>query len=920
VSEGTLVIIDTVSPDQWQKLEQVFEAVMDLPAEEQKVYLDAACADDPEVRQELEVMLGSSMEQKFASAIGNAAVQVASEPEVDPLIGNFLGPYRVTELLGRGGMGSVYAAVREDDQFSKKVAIKVISRVLAGADGIARFRAERQILANLEHPNIARMLDGGTSDGIPFLVMEFVEGVPITRYARERNLPIRERLRLMQSVCSAVQYAHGMLVVHRDLKPANILVSTSGVVKLLDFGVAKMMDPSALEADHTSAMMMTPDYASPEQIRGEPVTTATDVYSLGVVMFELLTGERPYRVTGQSPMEMERAICTTEPRRPSELTDLPIRTRRILSGDLDNIVLMALRKDALRRYKSAEQLSVDIQAYLDEMPVHARPDTIWYRTSKFLVRNSWAVAAGAVVAISLVTATAISIRQARAAQHRFDQFRGFARTVLIDVHGQLTDIPGTGRARQALIAHVNDYLKRVVADNSSDDMALAGEIATTYLRLAEIQGATPEAMASYESGMHLLDLKRKNGNASPADLLLLAGLRARLGNLQAELGHVAEGMENLQAASNLAEGLINKPESKLEAAKVYGRANWRLGRIYRTQFKLDLAEERSKRAIQVSENLRSDRELEEILVGARLVLGGVYRRQGKWKESLDLYSSVLEYNKRRAAENPASANLQRELARTHQIMSDMLLVIRSRHSEAKEHVHAAVAIAERLAAPDPLDKQAQSELGQYLSTGAEGLMELHEFKEAEVYLRRAMPIFQRLLEREPDSSVNLLFAALTESELGDLIGQQKMSAQSLDHVRHGFALMKKLMDRDPGNTTNRIEYFKVQRLLALNLARAGHKDESLAVSRDLVDGARDLLKAMGTAELPMREIPRASSLMARVYRELGNREEAQRWYQRASKEWDAWTKLGRTTYLVDEEIAEARKGASQSNDSRLISR
>jgi len=575
----------------------------------------------------------------------------------------------------------------------------VIPRMLAGPDVVARFRSERQILANLEHSNIARLFDGGTTDGIPYLVMEYVEGVPITQYVEEKALSIPDRLRLMQSVCGAVLYAHRNLVIHRDLKPANILVTADGTVKLLDFGVAKLVDPSVVDAAFTSQtltsqMMMTPDYASPEQIRGEPVTTASDVYSLGMVLYEVLTGERPYRITSSHWHELERMVCQTEPRKPSTLETLPSRTRRRLSGDLDNIVLMALDKDVSRRYGSAEQLSEDLRRHLQGLPVQARRDTLVYRGGKFLRRNQWAVTAALLVAASLVTGTVIAVRQARAAQERFDQIRSFARTVLVDLHAQLSDVPGTAKARQALIAYVDDYLKRVAAEHAGDDAALATEFATTYLRLGEIEGTTPEAIDSFRKGRLLLERKRQRGAPDPADVLLLARLRVTAGSTLMDLGRAPEAIENLLAAESLAAGLGPTIGWNAEAELLRARANWRVARLYRMQYLLQKGEEHSTRAVAICEDLLQHgvrtREVYEILNGARLVVAAVLRRQGNWTQSKDLYQKVLEDTERRAAEDPSSANLQREVAHTHQIMGDVVNKMPGHRKEVQLHVRRAI--------------------------------------------------------------------------------------------------------------------------------------------------------------------------------------------------------------------------------------
>ena len=359
-----------------------------------------------------------------------------------------IGPYRILRELGHGGMGTVYLAARADEQFQKRVALKVIRSGADSAVVVSHFKRERQILASLDHPNIAGLLDGGTTDeGLPYLVMEYVEGEPLLAYCDSRSLPIWERLKLFQAVCSAVQYAHRNLVVHRDIKPGNILVAVDGTPKLLDFGIAKLLNPElAGEAATATAMVMTPEYASPEQARGDRITTATDVYSLGVVLYELLTGHHPYRLASRQPLDVLKAISEQEPERPSAAVDRteertapqsgqtirvtpesvaqtregsPEKLKRRLRGDLDNILMLALRKEALRRYASVEAFSDDVRRYLEGLPVTARKPTLGYRAGKFVRRHKAAVAAAAAV-ISLVIGFAVAMagQSARVARER----------------------------------------------------------------------------------------------------------------------------------------------------------------------------------------------------------------------------------------------------------------------------------------------------------------------------------------------------------------------------------------------------------------------------------------------------------------------------------------------------------------------
>ena len=906
-------------PEQWQKLEEVFQAAADLPAETRTAFLDTACREDARLRREVEAMLAASQLRLIEPIIGAMAQELAGEAEHDPLVGTWLGPYRIAGLLGLGGMGAVYHALREDGQFRKQVAIKVIPRVMAGPEAVARFRSERQILANLEHPNIARLLDGGTTDGIPYLVMEYVEGVPITDYVRERSLSIPARLRLMQEVCAAVLYAHRKLVIHRDLKPANILVTSDGTAKLLDFGVARLLEPAAGDTEPTStSLLMTPEYASPEQMRGEPAGMASDVYSLGVVLYEVLTGKRPYRAAHPGLDELKRVVCGTAPEKPSSLETLPARTRRRLAGDLDSIVLAALQKDESLRYGSAEQLSEDLRRHLQGRPVQARPPTLAYRAGKFLRRNRWSVAAGALVAASLVTGTAIALRQAKAAQGRFDELRGFAGTVLVDLHAQLNDIPGTASARQALIAHVDDYLKRVAAHHSGDDDALAREFATTYLRLGEMQGATPAAIASFENGRRLLERKQQLGKSAPADVLVLARLRVSAGTTLTDLDRTPEAIENLQAVAGLAGGLRQSGGWNGEAELVRAMAEWRLARLYRIHYQLQDAAEHAGKAEAACEEIARrgirTRELFEVLDGAGMVSAGVLRRQGHWQESLDMYQKVLADVERRAAEEPSSAGLQRELARIHQIMGDTYSRIPGREREVRLHVRSAIAIAERLVALDPSDKTSQSELGQYLTSGGESLIAPEDWAEAVRDLRRGLPILEGLLKGEPDSGVYQLYAALAKADLGERLSQRNPGGESIAWIRRGLSDLNRLVERDSGNTTNVLEQMRVQRMLVARLAQAGQAQESLALARDLIAKARSVAIPAGAGPEMARsgadlELPRAYNALADACRVLGRREEAHHWYVAALAEWEAVRASGFVSSPNTEaEIEESKKG------------
>src|SRR5262249_37724962 len=388
-----------MTPERWEQVEEIFNAALDLPVDERGAFLSEACGDDLSLRKQIEYLI-KCHEQAGAFIETPAEIHDSLLPDCHPvtlqpdaMVGRQIGVYRLVREIGRGGMGAVYLAVRADDQYQKRVALKLIRRGMDTKDILRRFRHERQILASLNHPYIAQLLDGGTTeDGLPYFAMEYVEGQPITNYCDTHKLTIAERLKLFRQVCEAVQYAHQNLVVHRDLKPSNILITADGAPKLLDFGIAKLLNPElsaqTIEPTVTALRLMTPEYASPEQVRGEPVTTASDVYSLGVVLYELLTAHRPYRLKSRSPHEIFRTVCEIEPERPSAVInrvetttsddgatlvsltpeivsrareEQPEKLRRRLQGDLDNIVLMAMRKEPQRRYAMVNQLSEDIR-------------------------------------------------------------------------------------------------------------------------------------------------------------------------------------------------------------------------------------------------------------------------------------------------------------------------------------------------------------------------------------------------------------------------------------------------------------------------------------------------------------------------------------------------------------------------------
>jgi len=542
--EERLKSIMQTDPDRWQRLKDMFNDVNELPLEDRSAYLSTLKVSDQTLFQELSNLLDAEHDSEHFL---QNPLFVDSDRT---FIGERVGHYKIVREIGRGGMGVVFEAVREDGEFEQKAAIKLTNRNLLSDELIRRFRSERQILARLEHKNIVRLFDGGiTSNYVPYFVMEFVEGVPVTRFCFDNGLTVRERLDLFLQVCDAVAYAHQQLIVHRDLKPSNIIVTADRHVKLLDFGIAKTLDPDAQTL--TVNTPLTPEYASPEQIRGDAITTASDVFSLGVILYELLTEFPPCDIYGVDRLNLPNAVCEVEPVRPSSVvarprpnggekltneiagqrTGIADQMTRSLQGDLDNIVLKALQKDRQMRYSSVEQFAEDIKAHLNGLPVNAHPQSFGYLASKFVRRNRVSVTVGISSILLIVSVASFAVWQAvvaskqkQIAEHHFDQVRTIANSLILDYHDEIAKLEGSTQLREKLVLDALSYLDGISSDET-DNPELLKEIAVAYRKIGNVQGMpyaanlgkTNESIRNCEKGIVLLE---KAIRIAPADVTL----------------------------------------------------------------------------------------------------------------------------------------------------------------------------------------------------------------------------------------------------------------------------------------------------------------------------------------------------------------------------------------------------------------
>ncbi|MGH9846097.1 MAG: protein kinase domain-containing protein, partial [Blastocatellia bacterium] len=859
-----------MSPERWRRIEEIFLSVADRPAAEREDYLTRACGGDEELQREVLSMLARDTPEDFLpKPIANVVLSFTAEPK-DELTGARIGPWRITRLVGRGGMGAVYEAVRDDDQFQQQVAVKLIKRGMDTDFVRERFRRERRILASLDHPHIARLLDGGTTaDGLPYFVMEFVDGEPITDYCRRHALSLNQKLTLFRDVCAAVQHAHQKLAVHRDLKPSNILVTEDGTLKLLDFGIAKLLTPDPGEAvahTATDVRLMTPDYASPEQVRGGQITTATDVYSLGVVLYELLTARRPHQFETYSPVEIERVICDTEAPRPSDVVEgmrdegggmrggawklfasLIPHPSSLLRGDLDNIVLMALRKEPARRYQSVEQFSEDIRRHLAGLPVTARKDTFSYRAGKFARRHKAGVALLALLALLAVVMTLQTVRIGRErarAERRFAQVRQLSNTFLFDFHDKILELPGSTAARELVVKTALEYLDSL-AREAGGDPALQLELAQAYLRVGDVQG-NPRAAnlgqinastASYRKGLALAEGLAADAPDNTALFKTLTDLHINLGVQQSLNGAAAGGLAELHQALGAAEKIHARNPHKQEHLVMLDRSYEALGDAQLRSRDVAAALASFRRCLQLSERRVAEFPSDPAQHGMALTLsrlGDALAEQGDVPAAVESYRRALPLRETLIRNQPDNAVYRRELRVFYSWLANYLgnpyFLNLGERGEALRYYQQAVTIAEELARADAKNSAAQFDLVVAYERMGDILAETEPQRGADFY-RQALSLTDKLLAAAPKQYRFRRRHAVFQGKLGAALRGLGDRKTALAQWRQAVEELQKLLAENPANAELQADLHATLSGLADALSETGAR--AAALERDV---------------------------------------------------------------------------------------
>lgn len=931
----------------WEEVREIVDAVLDLPPGERTQFLDKACPQSSMRRYVESLILSYERSDQFLDepAVARMA-QSLPESLPDSWLGKRLGAYELVEEIGHGGMGSVYRAVRSDDQFRKVVAVKVVRLGFETRFARERFLIERQILSDLDHPNIAHLLDGGsTSDGQPYFVMEYIEGVRLDGYCDEQKLTVTERLKVFLTVCLAVQYAHQKLVIHRDIKPGNILVTAQGVPKLLDFGIAKILSTDAVPASsgqtRTQTRMLTPEYASPEQRRGEMISTGSDVYSLGVVLYELLTGRSPHLISGRTPEEIERAIESTEPQKPStavgrnvsapnselqrspeELSitreGTPEKLRRRLKGDLDTILLKSLRKDPKRRYPSVEQLSEDIRRHLDGLPVLARNDTIGYRAGKFIHRHSGAVAAAAVVLVCLTAGLLISLREAAIAraqraraEQRFNDVRALANSLLFDVYDSVEDLPGSTAARRLIVAKALHYLDDLSRE-SQGDAGLERELAAAYERIGDVQGNSLNAnlgdsagaLTSYQKAISIRSALFTDNPSRPDDAINFAKALRITAQAMLLRGKTVEAWKTAHYSAEIAERaekshpndrqlLVELSQDYSAEADIAG-GNFTISNLGDTSTAIALRQKQAS----VEETLLKldpgDAGIQRSFAVSLAKTGDEFVLVGEWHSALAQFIRAQAIFEKLAGSTPS----RKALDALQSIYTRVYFVQRAIGSKqaALETAHRALNVATKLSLADANDVRSHVSLAIDYANLAAVCLSMNEIRMSLDASNHAVETIDKLFESNHSNGELPGIRAAVYATEGDVLNRTSDNDKWLDYFRTSVRIYQQIKSADPDNVENQLQLSGEYNDFGKSLLRRRDFNKANEAFRESLVSSENFIHAVHPSENALYAVAESYTGLGDVEADQANStsseskrlamlKRSQEWYTQSLKVW-----------------------------------
>jgi serine/threonine protein kinase len=912
-----------VTRDRWSLIEEIFHEALERPAPERAGYIADACGGDPELRAEIESLIASDRHaaRDIGSLVAGDLEKMAEETDRENS-GLRVGPYQLVRELGGGGMGVIYLAVRSDDQYFQIVAIKMIRRGLASPELVQRFRAERQILATLSHPNIGAILDGGvTEDGRPFIVMEYVEGEPITAASEGRGLSIRQRIELFRSLCSAVHYAHQKLVIHRDIKPTNVLVTPEGMVKLIDFGISKPLVPELVPGDHprtdAGQRMMTPDYASPEQFLGKPLTTASDIYSLGILLFELLTGSRPYTLHDLTPAEAERVICQGKIRKPSGVGGLPEQTTRAIRGDLDRIVQMAMDPDPARRYQSALHFEEELIRYLQGKPIAARKATAFYRLKKFVFRHRTAAIMAGATAVVVICAIFFDSWQSRRAARRVNQIETLADSTISDMTAKLQQSSTSVETQSALFHAELQYLDQLRQSSGNDPKVLL-QLSKAYRRVATLEGSPfvanlgnfENAIASFQKALETALLAHEQWPGEETTTAVIIGYH-QLGEIETFAGELEKARDHYQRCLTLASPFLSEKPGDPLRKRLLSACYSGLGYVQITNLETNKAAQNDRAAVQtLGAEPTGDEAYDRHLIALYARLGNDLNELGSNAEAIAIYEKTIPIAENLARKSPSNQNKRMVWVLYSNIVgflagTEMLNV--GEADRAQVYARKALETSEELAAADSKNALARSDLA-YAYVGMGDSLSSTRPSEAEGWYRKSIELTRQLGSR-PETQLEL---AERDEKLASLSMTRPQAVERLHLLQEANAIRGEIARKGPNTPLDRVHLMRSYcrlsdtELAIKNLADAGvYADSSLPFFKEfnVTSPSLIVLRDLGICyeNLGNVQLQTAMSHSVSPLERQTAESNARHWYLKSDAVWTEWNRRGAETPASERE-------------------